>query len=269
MKRSLACWLALWLLPLAACPAADSESGDVPDDGPPLAGAAECVIDEDCVAAGSSCCECPTFALPASSGWESSCEEVGCPAPTGCATTEVACEAGSCVLRCQPVQCDTVCDSGFAADEMGCLVCPSSASDCPMPDGPAPTSCEADSECVEVPADCCGCALGGVDTAVPSWEVDGFLGGFGCDDEPDCPGVDVCDSSLVPRCIGGDCQLAEPAPDENGGDAGAGPAPSGGAYCGTSDYPACPEGMVCCLNDPAYEDANAAGVGVCQTGPCE
>jgi hypothetical protein len=180
----------------------------------------------------------------------------------------VACEGGSCLLRCQQVQCDTLCDAGFDADEMGCLVCPQTPEECPGLDAPPAAACESDSDCVQVPADCCGCARGGVDTAVPTWEVDGFLGGFGCDDEPECPDVDVCDPSLVPRCIGGDCQLAE-APIDEGDDAGAGPAPSGVAYCGTSEYPPCSDGMVCCLNDPAYEDANAAGVGVCQPGPCE
>jgi len=261
-------WLALWLLPLGACPSAGNETADLGDDAPPYAGAAECEVAEDCVAAGSSCCECPTFALPESSGWGRSCEDVGCSVPEDCPATEVACEGGSCVLRCQPIQCDTVCESGFEADEMGCLICPSSPTECNGMVPPPGSSCDADSDCVQVPADCCGCARGGVDTAVPAAEVDSFLGGFGCDPEPDCPDVDVCDASLVPRCIGGSCQLASPPADE-GEDAGPAVDPSGAVYCGTTDYPPCVDGLVCCLNDPANDDANSAGVGVCQPGPCE
>jgi hypothetical protein len=135
-------------------------------------------------------------------------------------------------------------------------------------EGPPGVVCGQDSDCVQVPADCCGCARGGVDTAVPAAEADGFLGGLGCPEDPDCPDVDVCDPALVPRCIGGSCQLGSP-PTDWGEDAGTGLDPSGGVYCGTADYPPCPAGEVCCLNGAEYDDANSAGVGVCQVGPCQ
>jgi hypothetical protein len=49
-----------------------------------------------------------------------------------------------------------------------------------------------------------------------------------------------------------------------GADAGTtDPAPTA-QYCGTDDYPPCPSGTVCVLNGANSEDANMAGVGICQ-----
>ncbi len=256
------------LVLLAGCPS-DALQGDVIDDEPP--GELACEQDTDCTPAGSSCCECPTYALPASSGWADSCEDVSCDPATGCPDTRAVCAGGSCVLQCTPIRCDVTCAGGFAADEFGCLVCPASSEDCTPISGPAP-GCQLDSDCVQVPADCCGCARGGADTAVPAGEVDDFLGGFECGDTQSCPEVDICDPDLVPRCIAGTCQLGAQPGDYNG-DAGTGCDGDAGCndlgllqFCGTPDYPPCPDGQVCILNDPEANEASLSGVGVCQPG---
>ena len=192
--------------------------------------------------------------------------------PSTCPSTEAVCDQGSCILRCRPIQCETTCQNGFPTDEFGCLVCPASADEC-LTDAPPSPGCEFDSDCVQVPADCCGCARGGTDTAILAAEADDFLSGYDCGDTQVCPEVDVCDSELAPVCLAGSCQLGSQPLDYNG-DAGVGCDGSdagceGGLapqYCGTADYPSCPEGQICVLNDPDANEANQSGVGVCQPG---
>jgi hypothetical protein len=219
---------------------------DLSEPGAPAEEAGECLADADCVPAGATCCDCPGHAVSVASGWAGACEEVSCQPPDGCAAVEAACEVGRCVLRCAPVACDLACEAGFAADELGCLVCacaPASAVECAV-----------DTDCVQAPADCCGCARGGVDTAVPAATREDHVAGLGCDGAAACPEVDVCEPGATPRCAGGRCVLANEAFDAD-------PAPW---YCGTAEQPSCPTDWVCVLNDPESKEATAAGVGVCR-----
>ena len=155
------------------------------------------------------------------------------------------CGDGTCALACPTIDCTVPCDDGFAVDAEGCLVCACA----PAP--PAP-ECMFDTDCVQVPADCCGCAQGGADTAVPAAAEEEHRDGLACPPAPVCPGVDVCEPGATVTCAAGRCAL---------GDGGAPMGVPDGA-CGTPDLPACPAGQVCVLN--ADDEATLAGVGVCQ-----
>lgn len=245
--------LAIW----AGCLGAATEAADV--DGVNEPGASECGVNSDCVPAGSSCCDCPTHAVPVSSGWNNACEDVQCGDPAGsCAATQAVCQSGACVLQCAPVECNTTCENGFVQDSFGCLTC-----ECAGTAPPATAQCGQDQDCVRVAADCCGCVNGGADTAVPSSQVDAYLSGLGCTPSPACPGVDVCEPELVPRCLNNTCVLLSQPSGSFTPDAGAGGG-GGQAYCGAADLPPCPEGQTCVLNSPDAEDANMNGLGVCQ-----
>lgn len=245
---------------LAGCPSLASEDNDPGGYVPPQGGGGdigECAIDSDCRAAGPTCCECPTHALPATSESFDACDDASNCDPGGdCALTEAVCASGQCVLQCAAVSCELSCESGFRADDFGCLTCECEE---PLTGG---TMCADDLDCVQVPADCCGCARGGADTAVPAADAEAFTGAFDCDSQPACPDVDVCDADSEPRCVNGTCQLAAGGGD-NGEDADGGASAPQPAYCGTPEYPPCPAGSECVLNDPDANDANMAGVGVC------
>ena len=251
---------AILLLAAAGCSASSGEDlaaeGDRDDDdgtgdgagGGDAPAAAECDRATDCVPAGSTCCECPAFAVPVSSGYDEACSEVTCdPAPTGCAATEPTCALGRCQLICSPLVTEMACDSGFARDDFGCLL-----DACDL--GSEAPECEGDEDCVQVPADCCGCARGGSDTAVPAGSEAEYEDDLDCPTDPSCPGVDVCDPGSAPSCIAGRCQLAS-SPGDDG-------APS--ILCGTTDSAPCPEGTVCVLNHPDASDATQLGAGSCQ-----
>lgn len=232
---------------------ADEDRGDDDDSGGGAESpeANECAIAPDCVPAGSTCCECPAFAVAASSGYEEGCSDVACdPAPTGCALTEPACVGGRCQLICSSIITERVCPTGFERDDFGCLL------DACAEAGGQGSECDLDDDCVQVPADCCGCARGGSDTAVPAGTEDDYSDGLQCPPEPSCPDVDVCDPSAAPRCIGGTCQLASPPSDPDDGP------PS--VLCGTADAPPCPEGQMCVLNHPDAGDATQVAAGSCQ-----
>jgi hypothetical protein len=238
-------------------PAGDDDEGA--GNPPP---AAACATDSDCVAAATSCCECPAYALPADS-FGDPCGDVQCPGPAECPGLIPTCRGNTCILACAPVRCDLVCADGFAADSAGCLQCA-----CAVDGGPPdrPDRCEVDADCVEIAADCCGCALGGADTAVPASQAEGYHEGLGCDPMPSCPGVDVCDPTLAARCVGGACTLAA-APATDSGDGGVGGDGGGGSQslirCGTPTAPSCPEGTACVLNDPAAVAAGIFDSGIC------
>ncbi len=234
------------MLLLAGCQLYAAESADVGSPGDDdAAGGTECVIAEDCVLATSTCCDCPDYAT---TDRNDSCSDIECPMPdpAGCPAIVPACVEGYCTTACEPLSCDESCEAGFAMDAAGCLVCECAAGGAPMP------SCVADTDCVAVPADCCGCARGGTDTAVPASEADGYMAGLMCESDAACPEVDVCDPGAVPRCISGQCQLGAGATDPNDGE----------QACGRPDLPACPEGTVCVLN--ADPDASMQGVGSCR-----
>ena len=252
--------LSLALLLVAGCTSSSGENlaadegrdDDGSDSGGGAGGnpeVAECDIAADCVPANSTCCECPAFAVPAASGYEEACADVACdPEPAGCSATEPACTDGRCALVCMQVLTERICPSGFARDDFGCLL------DACADAGDA-AECDRDEDCVEVPADCCGCAAGGSDTAVPAGSEGDYHDGLNCPPAPSCPGVNVCDPEAAPRCIAGTCQLSPP-PSSDGG--------ATSVLCGTADSPPCPEGQVCVLNHPDAPDATQVGAGSCQ-----
>ncbi len=234
-------WLSLFAL--AGCPSAQLDAaGFGNDNGSGTGGAApECGAASDCAFAAAKCCDCPTYAAPRSDPGVQACLGVSCPQPTSCpANVAVACTGGRCELACAPLACAVTCADGFALDANGCLSC-----DCAQV---GPRACLADADCVETPADCCGCVLGGRDTAVPADQLAGYQAGLGCPPNPSCPGTSTCDAGLQPACVTGGCALVPALP------AGA---------CGRDDLPGCPPGQVCMVNSPGQEAATDHAVGVC------
>lgn len=236
--------LILFLL-AAACSYDESNSpvvmgyGGGSDDGGAGGAAGECIIDSDCVAAGARCCDCPTYAMPVDPD-NDICAGVTCPMPgPSCAQNlHAACVQNECELACDVVECDQQCSDGFAIDANGCATCSCFAV--------TDRTCTLSSDCAEVPADCCGCAFGGSDTAVPTGDVESFEAGLDCPTSPSCPGVNTCEADQEPACVQGGCALEQPLPAN---------------ACGRPDLPLCGAGTICALNsDPA---ATAQGVGTC------
>jgi hypothetical protein len=223
------------------------DDGDPGDDGigiPPPSGAS-CSPDPGCEAAASTCCACPTFAVPAGAGWNDACEDVPCPAPASCPDVLAVCADGGCALVCAEVTCGLTCETGFAVDAAGCLTCACAPR--------APPACTTASDCVQVAADCCGCSRGGADTAVLVGAAAEHVRGLGCTGGEVCPDIDVCHPAAAPACRNGACVLVTSE------DGPPGALPDGA--CGRADLAACPAGERCVLNrSPA---ADAAGVGMC------
>ncbi len=201
---------------------------------------AECLRDDDCALAADKCCDCPTFAVQVNDPLHASCANVTCP-PMSCPNDVAAtCDLGKCELTCIQMQCPMSCPAGFAIDPNGCLSCT-----CAQP----ASDCAIDQQCVETRADCCGCALGGADTAVLATEQASFDASLNCPQMPFCPMQNVCVPDASPHCVEGSCSLF------------AGPLPANA--CGRNDLPACPQNLVCAVNaDPT---ASHHGVGVCIT----
>ncbi len=250
-------WVAAMALAAIGCvtssdrASSEDQAGEDPNSPDEL----RCTADIDCEPASSSCCQCPSFALSAAQGFGEACGGVDCQGfeEASCSQmAEAVCNDGQCELRCAVVAVapEAFCDSGYVRDELGCLTV-----ECASPDGGV-ASCTDDAECVQVPADCCGCANGGADTAVNEAREQEHRDSLGCSSSPGCPGVNVCDGSVIPRCLAGQCQLAPADADltETGE----------GQLCGTSSLPACPAGQVCELNAPGANDADRFGVGVCR-----
>jgi hypothetical protein len=239
-------------LALAGCPASlendASQGGDGAGSGSGSGGAgvpAECHVAADCAPAGPKCCDCPTHAVPKVDPSYKACANVECPMPACGSPMEADCQAGQCVLVCSAVACDmsVSCADGFATDANGCLTC-----GCAVPDG---GECAVDGDCARVRADCCGCMMGGNDTAVPASQVAAWEAQLMCPPNPSCPAVNTCAPELAARCIAGTCTLV----------AGALPANA----CGRPDLPACPTGELCTVN--ANDQATMQGVGVCLPAP--
>jgi hypothetical protein len=242
---------ALPLLLLAACfgslerdAASGDDNGSGSGSGSGMGGAfAECLVASDCAAAGPKCCDCPTHAVPKTDPSQMACANVDCPPATCGAPMEATCsENRQCELVCSPVACveGLSCDAGFAKDPMtGCVTC-----DCGVATA---NECAMDTDCARVHADCCGCALGGKDTAVPASYVDAWNAQLMCPTNPTCPNVDTCPADLAARCVAGECTLVS------------GPLPPNA--CGRPDLPVCPQGQRCWVN--ANDQATMQGVGVC------
>ncbi|HLL21087.1 MAG TPA: hypothetical protein VK427_03100 [Kofleriaceae bacterium] len=227
---------------VAACPSRSKELTGADDSAPPDPNMSRspCSRDADCELAGRTCCDCPTFALSFDDPKLDACRGVVCP-PSGrtCSAIHAVCERNECKVACSPVVVTQSCETGFASDSTGCLI-----DACAQL--PAPT-CELDSDCVQTRADCCGCARGGADTAVPLAMRAAFDENLGCTGEEACPEANICDSE-TPQCAQGSCKLvAGTLPDD---------------ACGRPDLAACPDGQACTVN--ASDPANMHGVGVCR-----
>lgn len=231
----------------AGCPGSletDALSGDDKggENGAGTGGApTECNVASDCVAAGPKCCDCPTHALPATSPTARACNEVNCPTKSCGSPMEAACNDGRCELVCSPVVVNMSCPNGFVTDGNGCLIdmCAPAAD---------PGQCSVDTDCARVRDDCCGCAMGGKDTAIPAGQVPSHDASLGCSANPVCPGNNVCAMNLAARCVQGECALVSGALPANA--------------CGRADLPACPSGERCTVN--ANDQATMYGVGVCR-----
>jgi len=200
--------------------------------------APECSIDSDCEPAAAKCCDCPTYATPKTASDIQACAGVMCPVSTCPANVRAACKTGRCELACVAMACNESCADGFAVDDNGCLTC-----QCAQVESRA---CLASNDCTRVAADCCGCASGGVDTAVPTAAEASHQAGLGCPASPSCPTGNSCQADLAPGCVQGACDLVAPLP---------------AAACGRPDLPACPSGQVCTVN--ADSSATAQAVGIC------
>jgi len=241
---------------LVACQS-DQESGGLADtqtpenEEPPgddFGGVPSCFSDQECEAVASSCCDCPTFAISTAEGFSGACEDVMCDGePAECPAREAICSSsGECILACSPVVCELSCADGFVVDESGCSVCACA-------EEPLGGECVDEVDCIKTAADCCGCARGGTDTAVPAAELEGFQAALGCDGSESCPEVDSCDASEVAACVLGQCTLVAAAADPD-------LVPT---LCGTAENPTCPDESDCVLNSRELPDFAALGVGVC------
>ncbi len=119
------------------------------------------------------------------------------------ANVQPSCVAGTCTLQCTPIQCDLTCDNGFVIDTSGCLTCACA----PPSENACTTAAGSDDSCVEVPADCCGCARGGKDTAMLSSQVAAFQASLNCPTQPQCPETNACDPTVQPTCSETRCEL--------------------------------------------------------------
>lgn len=216
-----------------------SEGTGGDDGGSGSAAPGECVADGDCALAAPTCCECPTFAVPVADPLHASCANVVCPMMTCPMNVAASCNQNMCELTCVAMTCSASCQAGYTIDATGCLTC-----DCATP----ATHCTADPDCVEVRADCCGCAKGGADTSVAAVDAAQHDLDLNCPTDPQCPGTNVCELGAAPHCVEGTCALFSGAlpPDA----------------CGRADLPACPTGEVCKVN--VDTGASLEGVGVCR-----
>ena len=260
MKLLVVRWIALAALAVGGtgCPRGDLDAGASYDEGqgPDSEGGGgggaslQCDLAESCEAAASTCCECPTFAVPVGSGFDQGCSEVECGPMGDCPLVEPACVSGVCELVCAIVEVTRSCDSGFAVDTFGCLV-----DECSSAPPAGTTACELDDECVQVAGDCCGCERGGSDTAVHADDAAAHRESLECLDNARCPEVDVCSPSVEPRCVSGLCRLVSSGSDPDDGEA---------PTCGASADPPCAAGTACVLNHPDGLHATEAGLASCQ-----
>ena len=235
-------WAALVVALLGCTGSPTQRTISDPPDGPG-AGEPECRVDRDCVAAGSKCCDCPTFSVPRLDAIHQACVDVICPDAMCPDSAQAVCDTGRCVLACVAMVCPETCANGFATDDNGCLTCSCAA---PIVDG-----CGDVTDCVRVRADCCGCAHGGHDTAVLRRDAAAYEASLRCGAMPQCPAVTgSCDEDTSLECLQGRCALTT-----------VGTLPP--HACGRPDLAPCPPGQVCVING-ADKPTTEQGVGLCQ-----
>jgi hypothetical protein len=178
---------------------------------------------------------------------------------------QAKCNGGQCVLACTPIECDLTCANGFLVDSSGCLTCecaPPSANAC----SPAMTGPDA---CIEVPADCCGCARGGKDIAILSSQAAAFQASLNCPAQPQCPETNACNANLQATCSDTRCELLDPS-SQPANECGVAPPgcvldPIDGTLGGFGQVDCaaanCPAGEVCFIN--TIDVANTRHVGTC------
>lgn len=243
-------------LALGACLAADNQEALDYDPGPPPpapAPVSNCEVDADCRLAAAGCCECASFALSDDRA-EDACTGVICEDELTCPAVAAVCDTGACVIQCQPVVCGLTCPGGFIEDTAGCLLCA-----CAAPPPPGTAECVDATDCERVPADCCGCARGGRDTAIPSVDVEAYLAALDCPESPACPELDACEPDAEASCVANQCALLGAGIDGPPDGAGS------GQWCGSPELGPCPDGTFCVLNAPQANDATQSGVGICQS----
>ena len=101
------------------------------------------------------------------SGWGDACERRRVPDAARQCPSDVEAVLRSrrtASLACVADACDRPAPTGYAIDATGCL-------SCAVRGGPPAPPCSVDTDCVRAPADCCGCARGRQDTAVPAAEA--------------------------------------------------------------------------------------------------
>jgi len=234
--------VAAFLLLLAGCPTSAKQALDETGDGAGSSPVLECQRAADCAPAGAKCCDCPTHAVPTTDASYRACLDVMCQ-PKSCGSPTYAdCDAGKCVLKCSPVECNQSCGDGFVTDDNGCLTC-----EC----APTQGECSIDTDCARVANDCCGCDNGGEDTAVPVSQIQAHDGKLMCPANPSCPGGNSCAPDLAARCVQGACALVSGTLPPNA--------------CGRADLAVCAVDTVCTLN--ADDTATMEGVGVCLPVP--
>lgn len=243
-------FVALIFLVLTACIGSASELGAIADDDPsptdPGQAPNTCRSNDDCVLAGATCCDCPTFARTISDPKTEACAAVDCDNDTSACPTnvEAACDQtiGSCVLACAPLAC-LPCPNGYFTEANGCLSCTCAAAPSATP------ACSLDADCSRVRADCCGCPNGGEDTAVATADAAAFDQSLNCTSSSQCPGQsneveETCGAEFLPRCVNGGCELLDADMPQDA----CGPTP-------------CANGETCTINVSAA--ANQYGLGIC------
>ena len=117
-------------------------------------------------------------------------------------TLTLGCAGDSCGVECGEAD---ACPTGSACDRIFCIRAPC-PSFCNAVD-PA-FACETDTDCVSVPADCCGCSMGGESLAINGDYADARRpvceGTF-------CPAVYLCRDEQ-PACVANRCELVPAAP---------------------------------------------------------
>ncbi len=118
-------------------------------------------------------------------------------------TLTLGCSGAECAVECGA---DDACPIGTECDRVVCVRAPC-PSFCRTID--PTTACEVDSDCVSIPAGCCGCSMGGENIAVNGDYADARRP-TGCEGRA-CPAVYLC-ADERPACVANRCELVPATP---------------------------------------------------------